>query len=53
MKKVNCPYCGKLTDEATCPRCFAVIPLAEESVKEENPEPKKPRKNNKEVNDHG
>lgn len=50
MEKVKCPYCGALTDTPVCQRCRAEIP-AEKSVKEEPA--KKPRKSNKEVNDHG
>lgn len=49
MEKVKCPYCGALTDTPVCRRCRAEIP-AEKSVKESA---KKPRKSNKEVNDHG
>lgn len=49
MEKVKCPYCGKESDFAICPRCFAEIPRkAEKSVKAEVAE-KKPRKTNKEV----
>lgn len=49
MTKTICPYCGKATDQAVCPRCFAVIPQAEDkSAKAEAPV-KKGRKTNKEV----
>lgn len=53
MKKVICPFCGKLTDEAVCPRCFAEVPREtvtdEEAVKEEQPVNRKNRKTDKEV----
>ncbi len=51
MKKVICPFCGKLTDAAVCPRCFAEVPreAAEEAVKEEQNVNRKNRKTNKEV----
>ena len=50
MKTVICPYCGKETDQAVCPRCRAEIPReAEEPVKAETAPVKKGRKNNKEV----
>ena len=49
MTKVTCPYCGKQTDEKVCPRCFAVIPQAEEKPTKTDASAKKGRKTTKEV----
>lgn len=34
---MKCPYCGKETKEAKCPKCFAIIkkPKPKKSSKEE------------------
>lgn len=32
---MKCPYCGKETDEAVCPKCYAAIPKAKLEKKEE------------------
>ncbi len=49
MTKVTCPYCGKETDQAVCPRCYAEIPRETQEEPAKTEEPAKGRKNKKEV----
>ena len=49
MTEKTCPYCGKKTDQAVCPRCYAEISRNPEEKPVKAEKPVKKAKTNKEV----